>query len=343
MGCRSRRSCIDVERLESRTLFSSSYNIVDLGVQAGASLNNDVQLGALAAAGLNNRGEVLVRGATMSSSLVYQDGQLTPMSTYSPKLAKHRQALPLFIDDAGDIVGTFYAGHTTRAALPGMHSGFTELPMTDVFLFDGKHFKDIGIGTPLGVAGSGVVAGTTNELFPSFGWEGSDKGFLYFHGRRKTFAPWPVPVNAHGDCLLGNAIYVAATRKTTTLSQDDSLEGALINDSDQVVGQDSLTLKWFVVSSTGQITQLGTLGLYSAAVAMNDSGAIVGTAHTSSGSSPFLDANGSMEDLNSLAPPSETGWTLTGVTSINNSGQILASGVSAPGGATHQLLLLPTG
>ena len=142
----------------------------------------------------------------------------------------------------------------------------------------------------------------------------------------------------------GTPYYIAATHKVTTFSQDNSLRGAWINDSDQVVGQDSLTQKAFEVSSTGQITQLGALGgSRSAAVAINDSGAIVGTSDTSSGSSVFLDANGSMEDLNNLAPPSETGWTLTGVTSINNSGQILASGVSAPGGATHQLLLLPTG
>ena len=341
MGCRSKRCCIGIERLESRTLFSSSYNVVDLGV--GVYRNPYTDLDAQVLASLNNRGDVLINGTTMSSSSVYQNGQLTPMSTYAPKLVKHRKALPLFIDDAGDIIGTFYAGHFARAQ-EGPHSyGTIKIAITDVFLFDGKHFKDIGIGTPQAVAGSGVVAGTTDAFIPGMGGYGSNKAFLYFHGRRKTFAPWPVPVNAHGDCLLGNAIYVAATRKTTTLSQDDSLEGALINDSDQVVGQDSLTLKWFVVSSTGQITQLGTLGLYSAAVAMNDSGAIVGTADTSSGNYPFLDANGSIEDLNSLAPPSETGWTLTGVRSINNSGQILASGVSAPGGATHQLLLLPAG
>ena len=341
MDHRSNRVRIEIERLESRTLFSSSYNVVDLGVQA------EVGPGAKAGASLNNHGDILIQGATMSSSSVYQNGQLIRMSTYAPKLAKHRKALPLFIDDAGDIVGTFYAGRTARVPLPGMHpSGHTRLAMTDVFLFDGKHFKDIGIGTPQSVAGSGVVVGTASVLFPSFGWEGSFKGFLYFHGRRKIVSAYgsAISVNANGDCLLGNSIYMAATHKTTTFSQDGSLRAASINDSDQVVGQDSVTQTAFLVSSTGQITQLGTLGgSRSAAVAINDSGAIVGTSDTSSGSSVFLDANGSMEDLNSLAPPSDTGWTLTGVTSINNSGQILASGVSAPGAATHQLLLLPIG
>ena len=334
MDHRSNRVRIEIERLESRTLFSSSYNVVDLGVQA------EVGPGAKAGASLNNHGDILIQGATMSSSSVYQNGQLIPMSTYAPKLAKHRKALPLFIDDAGDIVGTFYAGHTALVAPPGMHTSVRyRVPMTDVFLFDGKHFKDISIGTPQAVAGSGVVVGTTDVLFAqNYGWVGSDKSFLYFHGRRKTFVV-ARGVNANGDCLLpGNQIYMAATHTTRTFSQDNTLGGVLINDSDQVVAQDSAG-NWFLVSSTGQSTQLDALGLYDAAVAINDSGAVVGTVDNY----PFLDANGSIEDLNSLAPPSETGWTLTGVTSINNSGQILASGVSAPGAPTHQLLLLPAG
>lgn len=313
MDHRSNRVRIEIERLESRTLFSSSYTVVDLGAQAGASLNN--------------HGQVLVRGATMSDSSVYQNGQLIPMSTYAPRLAKHRNALPLFIDDAGDIVGTFYAGHTALVAPPGDHpSARYKVPMTDVFLFDGKHLKDISIGTPEGVAGSGVVAGTTSVLFaPSYGWVGSYKAFLYFHGRRKIISAYgsAISVNANGDCLLnGNQIYMAATNTITTVSHNDSFEGACINDFDEVVGNDY---------PNGN------------AVAVNDSGAVVGTTDTLSGSSVFLDTSGSMKDLNSLAPPSETGWTLTGVTSINNSGQILARGVSAPGGPAHQLLLLPIG
>lgn len=343
----SRRSCIDVERLEPRALFSSSYTVVDLGAQAGVSLNN--------------HGQALVEGATMSASSVYQNGQLIPLSTYAPKLAKHRKALPLFIDDAGEIVGTFYAGHTARVPAGPNSFGTVKVAITDVFLFDGKHFKDIGVGTPLAVAGQSVIAGTTNgdystsSPYVGSGSAGSGNAFLYFHGRRKIISvnDSAISVNASGDCLLdsGNRIYIAATHTITTLGQTN-LVGAQINDSDQVAGHLEGTFVFptgtpqtaCFVSSSGQITQLGTLGgANSAAVAINDSGAIVGTSMIAGGSSVFLDVNGSMEDLNSLAPPSNTGWTLMGVTSINNAGQILASGVSAPGGATHQLLLSPIG
>lgn len=206
-----------------------------------------------------------------------------------------------------------------------------------------------------------MIAGTTNGAYSTsspligFGSAGSRNAFLYLHGRRKIISlnDSAISVNANGDCLLsgGNQIYIASTHTFATVGQSN-LAGAQINDSDQVAG---LVYGTFVfptgtpqtaclVSSSGQITQLGTLGgTNSAAVSINDSGAIVGTSMITGGSSVFLCVNGSMQDLNSLAPPSEAGWTLTEVTSINNAGQILASGISQAGGPSHQLLLLPTG
>ena len=78
---------------------------------------------------------------------------------------------------------------------------------------------------------------------------------------------------------------------------------------------------------------LGTIPGYleSGAVAINDSGDVVGNAYNSiGGEHAFLYANDSMMDLNNLIP-SGTGWTLQYATGINNSGQICGYGTNSTG------------
>jgi len=113
-----------------------------------------------------------------------------------------------------------------------------------------------------------------------------------------------------------------------------------INDAGQVVG--SLGTNYFApVSafsySNGAITNLGTLsgGGSSAAVGINASGDIVGTAAvspSSNNSHVFVYRNGAMTDLGTLP-----GTTSSRGSQINDAGQIVGT-ASYPNGATHAFL-----
>jgi probable HAF family extracellular repeat protein len=117
-----------------------------------------------------------------------------------------------------------------------------------------------------------------------------------------------------------------------------------VNDSGQAVGWENdgtsgtHALLWNI--STNTTTDLGTLGGNSSALAINNSGQIVGYFSTSGGSDAFLyTGSGPMVDLNNLI--AGAGWTLEEATGINDSGQIVGYGVN-PSGQTHAFLLTPS-
>lgn len=89
----------------------------------------------------------------------------------------------------------------------------------------------------------------------------------------------------------------------------------------------------------GEFIDLGTLGATSTlAEAINQSGDVVGTSTTASGSRAFLYKNGVMQDLNQLVPP-DSGWELLDATAINDRGQI--AGTGRIGGTIHAFLVTP--
>jgi probable HAF family extracellular repeat protein len=93
------------------------------------------------------------------------------------------------------------------------------------------------------------------------------------------------------------------------------------------------------------VTDLGLLGAPSSpgaasyAYAINDSGAVVGTATAKAYEPPhpFLFINGKMTDLNSQIP-ANSGWVLREVWGINNKGQIVGMGTDAHGNSQGFLL-----
>ena len=131
-----------------------------------------------------------------------------------------------------------------------------------------------------------------------------------------------------------------------------------INSSGQVVGQTDVNVggtnykqaylaQYQYSSSLGTftwvMTDIGTLdnGVgNSLAVAINNSGAIVGTStNTTGGTDPFLYLNGNMIDLNDPALLAGTGYTqLLSVTGINDNGQIIGRGTTTSG-ATDAFIL----
>jgi probable HAF family extracellular repeat protein len=76
------------------------------------------------------------------------------------------------------------------------------------------------------------------------------------------------------------------------------------------------------------------------ATAINDKGAVVGAATTTTGAvHGFIDQHGRMVDLNSLIP-ANSGFVITVAAGINDRGQIVAQGYEASAPITHLALLL---
>jgi len=94
-----------------------------------------------------------------------------------------------------------------------------------------------------------------------------------------------------------------------------------------------------VDKQTGQMIDLGTFGgLYSYGSDLNNGGQVVGGAYIADNTShAFLYTEGRMEDLNDWLDPA-LGLTLSVATGINDSGQIVANGVSSSGKSRAYLL-----
>jgi probable HAF family extracellular repeat protein len=118
-----------------------------------------------------------------------------------------------------------------------------------------------------------------------------------------------------------------------------------INDSSQVVGYAQVRSgeNHAFLYRAGRLTDLGTLpgGTQSYAYAVNNLGQAVGASDSSAGAQrAVLFDRGGIRDLNRLIP-SDAGWLLTEARDINESGQIVGTGVVD--GQERAFLLTPTG
>lgn len=285
---------------QSRVRASVIYTITDLGTLSG---------GTSAASDINANGQIV--GRSDGSAFLWSAGTMH----YLGNLGGGSSAYA--INDNGRIVGV--------SSLP-YGNGTYAVEYTG----GGNVTKLWGGISPAAydINNAGQIVGTKNTSGPSetginqsgviTGWNWSTSGF------------------AQGYILSNGVrtILPGAGRRSTYAGS--------INSSGQVVGatQDYNGLSHAYFYSQGVATDLGSLnGLaaYSSSASdINDEGVIVGNANGYA----FLYANGQLHDLNSLYASILNGWYLTKASAINNSGQIVGTGIN-PQGQQHAYLLSP--
>ncbi|HEX5243459.1 MAG TPA: hypothetical protein VFW23_09395 [Tepidisphaeraceae bacterium] len=363
-----------IEKLEDRRLLSSSFTVTDLGVAnfTSASAYHPLQLMAI-----NNQGQVLVPGA---NGFLYSDGKTTPLVFLSPKFQKaYALALNDLGQIVGTFSGPRMGTQSYGGSFFGLGAGKSSFHLPDAFLYDDKRFIDIGPGSATSITASGNTAGISIRWNGSRGTWSANGAFVYVAGHRHALKLPPhspakdivaVAIDNAGDVIVASDhlyLYSTHSRKPVQLS-GMQFSSATMNAAGEVAG---------IVSNidnpgTGPaphaftVTQAGTIDLgpinvlpqYAPLVfGINNSGEVVGDVQIAAtnlsgavtvshplpdhNSYAFVSRNGAIVDLNTLAPPAETGWTLQAAEGVNDAGQIVAIGADA-NGVQHDLLLTPT-
>ena len=293
----------------------TGYSVTDLGVP-GAS-------------GINSAGQVA--GSAPDSAKVQHpylyDGTIHEL----PSLSGLTNSYATGVSDTGQVVGF--------ADTPSPFSG----PRPFIY----RNGSTVDMGTPgdtgeaTGMNGSGQATGwfvAFGQPYHFFMYDGSvhDLGTLPGNGSLATLA-------------IGPTREIVGHDENTSFYYDGSIHilsgitPAAVNSHGVIVGIGS---DGFAATYDGSLHSLGSVSGFneSEATAINSSGVIVGLLlhyPTFTGQEPFIYQNGTMTDLNDLLPPG-SGWTLEGVSGINDAGQIVGYGID-PSGAVESYLLTPTG
>jgi probable HAF family extracellular repeat protein len=291
------------------------YNLTDLGSLGGASAQ---------AFGINSSGQSVGGATTQFGDLhafTVADGVLYDLTTGSPA----SQGLAAAVNAAGAIAGTQFVGGQayatvwTNAAAPAWIAGPGSYAM--------------GINDAGQVAGL-MTVGSEGHAFIASGGSVQDLGTFVAGGCTIAYG-----INADG-VVTGYGSLGAAFRGfvwspqtgymlLTTLGGGSSY-GMAINNDGAVAGnaQTATGYSHATVWQDGAAHDLGTLGGGSSyAYGINNSGDTVGYSWDAFGQThAFLFEDGVLFDLNQLIGAG-SGWTLTHAFAINDSGQIVGSGL----------------
>ena len=328
-----------VEIVEDRILPST---ITDLGTLGG----NESY-----AQGINATGQVVGYSATASGyehAFLYSDGEIMDLGT-PPGVGTEAEA----INDSDQVVGGAAVEETPEA--PGY-----DFP----FLYSGGSLSNLGtlgqdpgtvdLASAQGINDAGQIVGYAQTATSAV------HAFLYTNGAFKDLGtlndnPMNTTSEANGINAAGQVVGFADKEFTfdaflytngtmvdlgNVSGGSDSVANA-INASGQVVGYSEVFQGRFpdlhaFLYSKGAMIDLGSLGgngpvtlsfgYGTDAEAINDSGQVVGYSTTPSGDQvAFLYSKGTMIDLNTVLP-SDSGWTLTNATGINDAGQVVGNG-----------------
>ncbi len=314
---------------------------------------------------LNNQGQYVVpayNSAFLVNGYGPNAGQGTPINIPGATAIN-----PIAMNDSGQVVGSFATSTSPIGSTVFLYANGQVTNLTTAAGFyapSGISQGSPGLPAGLAINNAGVVAGSiySNGLYGGNSLGTYSQGVVTNLGlppaSTGAFAPLPhtvtvVGINNSGQIAVvdnqGNPPALYANGHFEVL-QNQSFVGGVnaigLNNNGQLAGQALENgLQFAALYTNGIWKSLGSVGGYpSFATAINDSGAMVGSFLTASLSThAFLYQNGTMTDLNSLVPPSLSGVTLLGASSINNLGQIVAYGEPSAGGPLQDYLLTPPG
>jgi len=323
----------------------TTYTVTDLGV-LGETIINEDRFNFSAGFGINASGEVTGTSSTADNeqhAFLYIGGTMTDLG----KLPLATSSAGLGVNDSGQVTGFSTPGGVLIRAF--LYSGGT---MTDLGSLGGEFADTEGFA----INNSGRITGFSNTVTPgihAFLYSGGTMTDLGTLGGSTSFG---AAINDSGQITgrsstTGDTASHAFLYSGGTMTDLGTLGGKFsfgngINISGQVTGGSATTgdtASHAFLYSGGTMMDLGTLGgTFGQGLGINASGLVVGSSRVTGDTTEhafFYSANTGMVDLNTLLP-SDSGWTLTQATAINDSGQITGFGTN-PSGLTHAFLLTP--
>lgn len=322
-------------------MLSSVYQVTDLGIAGNGPSTPLI---------MNNMGDVLGGYApeTGTTPFLFGNGKSTALAPALSRLFRRgngQDIVPLSLSDSGAILGGIAgsrSGSYKTGGLLGTTTSHYALP--DAFIFEGSRVRRLGAGFAVDSNSSGevlVLSAPADEFWATDTANGrlghGVKAASVYNGKKLTKLKLPAGAgtivggaidNAGDVVLVGNGIYLYAPgSKTATEISTETLTGVSISSGGVVTGITSAGD--VAVVNGGQLTDMGpppsgTLTLHD----VNASGTVVGTTivaafDTLPTYTAIVSNNGALTDLNTLAPPGETGWVLQSAQAVNDAGQIV--------------------
>jgi probable HAF family extracellular repeat protein len=306
-------------------LAAVQYTITEIGTLGGTISS---------ARGINAAGQVAGTARVSAGhrhAFRYSGGVMTDLGTLGGT-----ESVGAAINDAGQVTGWSRQGNETLRAY--LYSGGT---IGDLGTLGGTSSQAWAINNGGQVAG---FARRTDDVTHAFLWT---NGTMLDLGKPHGTGSRAFGMNDLGD-VVGEILTSTDSRPflysggtmsdfgtplgwTSARANDINNLGQIVGYAVQQPGGSSHAFLYH----NGVATDLGTLGSYSIAQAINQNGQIVGQA----GTGAFLYSGGQMLDLSTLLV-NGSGWTLTSADGINDVGQIVGYGTN-PAGQTRGFLLTP--
>ncbi len=311
--------------------FADDYSIQDLGNLGGATSH---------AFGLNALGEVAAISDQADAAIraYFWNGAATPIAPAAGDL--HTQGFA--INDAGQVaVSSFTLGSIVSHGL----------------LWQNGSSISLGDFAPHGLNAGGTVVGHVTTYDSAAGWFdrparwqagalttlptlGGEYGYAAAVNEAGHIVGWTY---THGNASVratlwqnSAAVDLGTLGGTGSMAYDISETGFAAGVADTVAGEPHACR--FTIDAAGNVlarTDLGVLGGgASYGYSANNAGDVVGSSHGHA----FLWTSGAIADLNDLLP-ANSGWVLENAWAINDSGQIVGSGVHD--GQVRAFLLSP--
>jgi filamentous hemagglutinin family protein len=333
----------------------SSFSDVNLGDYTGTSLKVET-LGNITTGNITITGPDTALVGTDPDIPILRGGSALILRAGLTQLDNPPNFFPYAITNLGTLPGDSYSytsGINNQGQVVGTSGGNTG---TRAFLYSGGTMTNLGtlpgdsFSYAYGINDQGQVVGFSAGSNPP-------RAFLYTDGTMTNLGTLPgdnlsfaYGINNQGQVVgfsVGSNpprafLYTGGTMTNLgTLPGDSSSYAYGINDQGQVVGSSSGSngTRAFLYTG-GTMTNLGTLpeDNFSYAYGINNQGQVVGYSGGNNGGRAFLYSGGVMLDPNNLIPTS-SGWNVSSVSAINDSGQIVGTGTI--GGQSRAFIMSP--